>query len=55
MNTDEMIARWPELPPLEARFVKVDGDGRSFMKTVNQDTIDEIIEYFQAAKDSMNS
>lgn len=43
------------IDPWDARFVVIiDEDGLKRKCPINQDTIDEIIEYFQAARDSMN-
>ena len=55
MTTEEMERRWPEVPPYAARVMVIWSDsdkGREV--TIDQDTIDEIIEYFEAAREAMN-
>lgn len=60
MTTEEMEKRWPEVPPFkceEMRVYRHDSKGMIWDSShfeVNQESIDEIIEYFQAAKESMN-
>lgn len=61
MTVEEMVARWPELPPFDARSIYIyENDPIDVLcpkrKTmdINQNTIDEIIEYFQACKETMN-
>lgn len=55
MTTEEMERRWPEVPPYAARAMVIWNDGnRGKEIVVDQDTIDEIIEYFKAAREAMN-
>jgi hypothetical protein len=56
MTTDEMEKRWPQLPPYQVIIARFTGAfSREIDFIVDQDSIDEIIEYLQAAKESMNA
>lgn len=61
MTTEEMEKRWPILPPFKAQSIDIwklstpYSPAELFEMKVDQDSIDEIIEYFQAAKESMNT
>lgn len=56
MTTEEMEKRWPAIPPFEVTMIRVFNiDGHSTLMDVNQDNIENVIEYFQAAKESMNA
>lgn len=50
-----MQIRWPDLPPFKCTWIDFGSDDMDCdYKHVNQETIDDIIEFFQAAKESMN-
>lgn len=57
MTTEEMQAKWPLVPPFECDEIKLMGKFRDdyLYIDITQDSIDDIIAYFQAAKESMNS
>lgn len=51
----EMEKRWSACPPFLAREMLVFGPDSKFIKfKINQDTIQEILEYLDAAKEAMN-
>lgn len=58
MTTEEMERRWPECPPNRAGVVSI--TFKTNIKEchlsfpIDQDSIDEIIEYFEAAREAMN-
>lgn len=58
MTVEEMKKRWPIMPPNEAGIVIITeqgfGNSPRLVVEINQDTIEQIIEYFQAAKEAMN-
>ena len=61
MTNEEMKERWPECPPFEVNNVDLwylsenpNEANKRITIEVNQDTIDEIIEYFQAARECLN-
>ena len=53
MTNDEMEIKWPHLPPFDCRFIKLMSDDKNSFFDVSEDTIDEILEYFQAVKECM--
>ena len=57
MNNEEMQKRWPYLPPYRARSltVEIDESKSGIQWDIDQDSIDDIIAYFQAAKEAMNN
>jgi len=56
MTNEEMEKRWPTLPPFKATFVNVfdENNNKYAGHCLTQDTIDDIIAYFEAARESMN-
>lgn len=61
MTNEETGKRWPTVPPFGARLIDIWGPAGPIgtlreLETmeVNQDTIDDIIDYFQAVKECMN-
>lgn len=55
MKIEEMEKRWPELPPNKVIKIILLGEDLDLgSQDIDQDTIEDVIEYFQAAKEAMN-
>lgn len=57
MTNEEMETRWPFITPYECDHVHLfnKNECKKIVTEVTQDTIDEIIAYFEAARESMNA
>jgi hypothetical protein len=53
MTNEEMEKRWPEIPPFDVNVITLHNLFTVKHIEVNQDTIDDIISYFKAARECM--
>ena len=60
MTVEEMNERWPDCPPFEARWIRMEdhigsnSGGLSKLFSLDQDSIQEIREYLDAVEECLN-